>query len=214
MEGQFLFLASIPFLINHRLQIKTMPIIKRYPNRKLYDTSAKKYITLGEISLLIHQGEDIQVIDNQSGEDITALTLSQIILEQEKKHTGLLSRSVLTSLIRSGGDRISAFQKSLVSQMNVSKIVDDEIKHRIGLLMNSQYLTAEEGAELIEKLIQIGEMESGYKTDPLQDTLITEEQFESFIKKQGYPTKDDMQQLSDQLDELSDKLEKISSFSS
>ena len=191
-----------------------MPIIKRYQNRKLYDTSAKKYITLAEISLLIHQGEDIQVIDNKSGEDITALTLSQIIMEQEKKHTGLLPRSVLTSLIRSGGDRISSLQKSLVSQMNVSKLVDDEIKNRIELLISSNYLTEEEGAELLDKFLQIGAMEKGYKTDRLQDTLFSEEQLETFIKKQGYPTNEDMQQLSNQLDELSNKLEKISNLSS
>ena len=72
-----------------------MHIIKRYQNRKLYDTNTKKYITLAEISVLIIKGEDIQVLDNESGEDITAITLSQIILEQEKKHSGLLPGSVL-----------------------------------------------------------------------------------------------------------------------
>jgi polyhydroxyalkanoate synthesis repressor PhaR len=190
-----------------------MPIIKRYPNRKLYDTSAKKYITLEEISLLIQQGEDIRVIDNKTSEDITALTLSQIILEQEKKHAGILPRSVLTSLIRSGGDRISALQKSLVSQLNVSKVVNDEIRHRVELLIKSNYLTEEEGIELIAELVQIGETETRYKADRLQDTLAVEEQFESFINAQGYPTKDDLQQLSNQLDELSTKLEKIGSAS-
>jgi len=191
-----------------------MPIIKRYPNRKLYDTSAKKYITLEEISLLIHQGEDVQVIDNKTSEDITALTLSQIILEQEKKHAGILPRSVLTSLIRSGGNRISALQKSLVPQLNVNKVVDDGIRHRIELLMSMGDLNEEEGTELIEKLLQIGETENVFKTDFLQDTLIPEEQFEAYIKKQGYPEKGDLQQLSDQLDELSRKLEKITSLSS
>jgi polyhydroxyalkanoate synthesis repressor PhaR len=191
-----------------------MPIIKRYPNRKLYDTSAKNYITLEEISKLIHQGEDIQVIDNKTGEDITALTLSQIILEQEKKHAGLLPRSVLTNLIRSGGDRISALQKSLVSQLDINKVVDDEISHRIESLISSGDLTEDEGIELIGKLLRTKETENEYKIDHLQNTPVIEGQFESFIKKRGYPTKDDMQQLSDQLDELSRRLEKISNLTS
>ncbi|MCK5314811.1 MAG: polyhydroxyalkanoate synthesis regulator DNA-binding domain-containing protein, partial [Anaerolineales bacterium] len=70
--------------------------IKRYPNRKLYDTEAKQYITLDEIADLIRQGQEIRVTDNVTGEDLTAVTLSQIIFEQEKKQSGFLPRSVLT----------------------------------------------------------------------------------------------------------------------
>ena len=62
-----------------------MPVVKRYPNRKLYDTQAKRYVTLNSIAELIRLGEDIQVIDYTTGEDITALTLTQIIFEQEKE---------------------------------------------------------------------------------------------------------------------------------
>jgi polyhydroxyalkanoate synthesis repressor PhaR len=57
-----------------------MPLIKRYPNRKLYDTEAKSYITLEGVAALIRNGEDVQVIDHESGEDLTTLTLTQIIL--------------------------------------------------------------------------------------------------------------------------------------
>ena len=53
-----------------------MPLIKRYPNRKLYDTEAKQYVTLEQIAELIRSGKDVQVIDHESGEDLTALTLS------------------------------------------------------------------------------------------------------------------------------------------
>ena len=67
-----------------------MRIIKRYSNRKLYDTAAKEYITLEAIADLIRAGEEIQVVDNVTEEDLTALTLSQIILEQEKKKKGFV----------------------------------------------------------------------------------------------------------------------------
>ena len=53
-----------------------MPTIKRYPNRKLYDTEAKRYVTLDSIALMIQHGRDVQVIDHETGEDLTNLTLS------------------------------------------------------------------------------------------------------------------------------------------
>ena len=64
---------------------KKTRIVKRYQNRKLYDTSASRYVTLDDIATLIREGEDVQVIDNQNQEDLTSVTLTQIIFEQEKK---------------------------------------------------------------------------------------------------------------------------------
>ena len=91
-----------------------MPIIKRYPNRKLYDTEAKRYVTLENITVMIQNGQDVQVIDYETGEDLTNLTLSQIIFEQEKKGSGFLSRSLLTNLIRAGGDTLEQVRRTLL----------------------------------------------------------------------------------------------------
>lgn len=88
-----------------------MTIIKRYSNRKLYNTAQKKYITLDELAILIRTGEEIQVIDNQSGEDLTSLTLTQIILESEKKHQGSLSNSILTDIIKRGSDELKTLSE-------------------------------------------------------------------------------------------------------
>ncbi len=91
-----------------------MPTIKRYPNRKLYDTEAKRYVTLEQITLMTRNGEDVQVVDYESGDDLTTLTLTQIILEQEKKSAdGFLPRSLLTSLIRTGGGTVEQLLRSV-----------------------------------------------------------------------------------------------------
>ena len=90
-------------------------MIKRYPNRKLYDTEAKRYVTLEQITQMIEAGHEVQVIDNESGEDLTNLTLSQIIFEREKKGSGLLSRTLLTNLIRAGSDTLEQVRKVLLS---------------------------------------------------------------------------------------------------
>ena len=91
-----------------------MPIIKRYPNRKLYDTEAKRYVTLDSITQMIHEGQEVQVVDHETGEDLTNLTLSQIIFEQEKKGSGLLPRALLTNLVRAGGDTIEQVRRALL----------------------------------------------------------------------------------------------------
>ena len=60
----------------------TTRIIKRYANRKLYDTQESRYVTLDQISHMIRAGEDVQVLDNNSKEDLTSVTLAQIIFEE------------------------------------------------------------------------------------------------------------------------------------
>jgi len=77
-------------------------VIKRYSNRKLYDTSTRCYIALDEIAKRIRQGNTVQIIDNVTEEDITNLTLMQVILSQEKKQAGFLPRSILLGLIQAG----------------------------------------------------------------------------------------------------------------
>ncbi len=62
-----------------------MRLIKRYANRKLYDTSLSRYIKLEEIAEMIKSGEEIQIIDNKTKEDLTAVTMAQILVEEEKR---------------------------------------------------------------------------------------------------------------------------------
>ena len=60
-------------------------LIKRYGNRKMYDTQASRYVTLDGVAELVRGGDDLRIIDNDSGEDLTAVTFAQIIFEEEKK---------------------------------------------------------------------------------------------------------------------------------
>lgn len=89
--------------------------IKRYPNRKLYDTVAKRYITLGEIRELVCSGKDIAVTDRNSGEDITASVLTQVIMEQGRLGESALPHSVLVGLIRARTETLEMLNKFLPS---------------------------------------------------------------------------------------------------
>lgn len=131
-----------------------MLTIKRYPNRKLYDTVARKYIRLDEIAEIIRNGEEIEVIDNDSGEDLTAVVLTQIIYEQEKKSSGFLPRSVLQSLVQSGGNTLNSLRSSLSYPLNLMGHVDDEIRRRVDLLVKEGELALEDGQQMVYKLIE------------------------------------------------------------
>jgi len=81
-------------------------IVKRYANRKLYDTQRSRYVTLEQIADMIRSGEDVKIVDNNSKEDLTAITLTQIIFEEEKKQS-FLPLSALRNIIQSGANNIS-----------------------------------------------------------------------------------------------------------
>ncbi len=87
-------------------------LIKRYGNRKLYDTLDSRYITLDEIARLVREGSDVRVVDNENGDDLTAVTLAQIILEEEKRsnvqnHSSVLSIGLLRELVQGGEETIA-----------------------------------------------------------------------------------------------------------
>jgi len=81
-------------------------VIKRYANRKLYDTQRSRYVTLDQIADMIRDGEDVKIVDNNSKEDLTTVTLAQIIFEEEKKQKSFLPLNAMRNIIQSGGERI------------------------------------------------------------------------------------------------------------
>ena len=84
-------------------------IIKKYPNRRLYDTSTSTYITLVEVKQLVIGGESVQVRDAKTGEDITRAILLQIILEEEAGGAPMFSEVALANIIRFYGHAMQGF---------------------------------------------------------------------------------------------------------
>lgn len=129
-------------------------IIKRYQNRKLYDTSSSRYVTLDDIAILIRQGEDVQIIDNQSRDDLTSVTLTQIIFEQEKKKKSLLPLNTLRNIIQSGGEKIVDFvQSSIESGVSSISHAREEAERYIEKIIKKGDLSLEEGRHLIKEFI-------------------------------------------------------------
>ena len=180
-----------------------MLVIKRYPNRKLYDTDAKQYITLEGIADLIRSGVEVQVIDNASGEDLTAVTLSQIIFEQEKRQGGFLSMNLLTNLIQAGGDRLSSIQRSLPSPKSIIHLVDEEIKQRVNALVAQGELLEGEAQLWLDKLV----FSAGRQVNTR--SALEDQQIERLIRQYDLPNKSEVDNIASQLEILSEKLDAL-----
>lgn len=93
--------------------------IKRYQNRKLYDTYQSCYVTLEEIAQIMRDGNEIKVIDNKNKTDITYMTQIQLLFDQERKSLGDKNIELLKRAIRSEGGTLTSYIKSLESMLGM-----------------------------------------------------------------------------------------------
>lgn len=99
-------------------------IIKRYANRKLYDTEHSRYVTLDQISEMIRNGDDVKIVDNKTKEDLTTVTLAQIIFEEEKKQRSFLPLGAMRNIIQSGGEWFAEAQRRVQSILPGKRAAD------------------------------------------------------------------------------------------
>lgn len=178
-------------------------LIKRYRNRKLYNTQTKRYITLEEIEGLIKHQADIKIIDNTSGRDITAATLSQIIFAFEKNYSSFLPINLLVSLVQSGGSRIEEIRRKIFDSLNLSHHYDVEIERRVNILVERGDLDQEEGIRLLNLLLNVG-----VGPDELIEGL--ENRIISFFQQQQIPSKKDIEALMQRLESLAERVDALS----
>lgn len=118
--------------------IKQTKVIKRYANRKLYDTERSCYVTLEEISQMIKEGDDVKVVDNKTKDDLTAVTLAQIIVEEEKK-VQKMPLKLLRSIIQSGNELPD--WKGAIGDFYADRVADpvkrlrDDVERRVDSLL-------------------------------------------------------------------------------
>jgi polyhydroxyalkanoate synthesis repressor PhaR len=115
--------------------------IKRYANRKLYDTEESRYVSLHDVLKLIRAGEDVEVTDSRTGEDLTSVTLAQAMTEEEKSEGSALPLDILKELIKRGSE-------SLNEIVRVSKLVGK----------GAVQMAEESTSKYYEKLIDQGEI--------------------------------------------------------
>jgi polyhydroxyalkanoate synthesis repressor PhaR len=102
-------------------------IIKKYPNRRLYDTDTSTYITLSEVKQLVMKSQPFDVLDAKTGENLTRSILLQIILEEESNGTPMFTAPVLENLIRFYGHAMQGFLGGYLEK-NIQTLMDTQIR--------------------------------------------------------------------------------------
>jgi len=109
------------------VQVGSQRIIKKYPNRRLYDTNTSSYITLAEVKQLVMDSEPVVIRDAKTNEDLTRSILLQIILEEEAGGAPMFSEAMLANIIRFYGHAMQGFMGSYIEK-NVQMFTDFQSK--------------------------------------------------------------------------------------
>lgn len=112
-------------------------LIKKYPNRRLYDTKTSSYITLADVKQMVLRQEEFQVVDARTGEDLTRQILLQIILEEEQAGKPLFSSDLLSQLIRCYGDAMQGFlgtylERNIRAFQDIQKSLQEQSQRMMG----------------------------------------------------------------------------------
>lgn len=127
----------------------TKRIIRKYPNRRLYDTAVSKYVALDDIRRLVLDGVPLSVVDAKTGEDITRSILLQIIVEQEDKGQPILTTELMEKIIRFYGDALQALMATYLER-SVDSFIDQQTtlnKHVADLMEQTPISVLTEMAE-------------------------------------------------------------------
>jgi len=127
-------------------------VIKRYENRKLYDATARRYVTLEELGAQVAAGQEVQVLDQKSGQDLTTLTLAQVMLEGIKQSTAKIPRQVLARVIRLGSG--PAAGGDWAGPQEAAARAREEAERIVGRLLTRGRLTLEEALALRQEITQ------------------------------------------------------------
>jgi polyhydroxyalkanoate synthesis repressor PhaR len=112
-------------------------LIKKYPNRRLYDTKTSSYITLADVKQMVLKQEEFQVIDAKSGDDLTRQILLQIILEEESGGVPMFTSDLLSQMIRSYGNAMqgmmgSYLERNLRAFQDIQKALQEQSQRMYG----------------------------------------------------------------------------------
>ena len=115
--------------------------IKKYPNRRLYNTETSTYITIKDVAELIKSGHQVQVTDVTTGEDMTAMVLTQIVMDKAKQNEGLLPVSLLHLVIQYGESHLHEFfekylEKTMENYLIYRKTMDDQVNAYLDMGMD------------------------------------------------------------------------------
>jgi polyhydroxyalkanoate synthesis repressor PhaR len=178
--------------------------IKRYANRKLYDTTDKRYVTLDQISKLIKKGKKISVVDNKTDRDITSATISQCLARNKKKKSNEAESNVLIQLLRKGPGTLVDYGRKYVSLWERAlTMADEEIDKMVDRLVKDKELSRSEGSRIKKDIAGRTNNLKSWIGDKI-DQRITE-----ILGIMNLVTKEQMNQLTEKIESLTIRVRKL-----
>ena len=181
-----------------------MHTIKKYTNRKMYDTHDKRYVTMAQLSELIKQGEEVMVIDNRTGEDITTAIISQLIGRDNKEKDKAVSSQLLMQLLRKGGGTLTDYAKKYMSLwQGAFNMAEDEVSQLVNRLVKNKEISMSEAGKLKKEIMGYTSSLKSWISERIDKRV--GEGLQSMI----LATNDHLKALSDKVDVLSKKVRKL-----
>ncbi len=178
-------------------------IIKRYSNRKCYDTETSRYINIEDIEELVRDEVDIKIIDNSTKEDITAIYLSKIIMTQEKRNKDRFTPMFLTREIqRRSKPMLEKFMGTYKKGSDILFKEYEQAKELIGKLL-AEGVSEKDAKELVNNIIAMT------KSSPKEVERFIDSRIKSTMSKLGAPSEEEIDELNRKLDELQKKLNEL-----
>ena len=181
-----------------------MRLIKKYANRKLYDISGKRYLTMDRLADLIKSGEEVSVIDNETGEDITAAIVSQLLGREKFRGNKGVPSNVLMQMLRKGPGTLFGYGKKYISLwQNALLMSRDEIEKLINSLVREKEISESEGRNLKKELVS--------HTNNLKDWIMEniDQRLSEALSMMNLASKDQVKALNKRVDALDRKVEEL-----
>ncbi len=189
-----------------------MRIIKKYANRKLYDTLEKQYISMDRLSEIIKAGEEVTIIDNKTGNDITSTIVSQLIARDKKKNINEVPSKVLVELLRKGRGTLLDYAKKYSSLwQNALTMAEDEVDKFINLLIKDKEISVADAKRLKNEVMGYTTNFKGLIIESI-DQRVTEaiNMMNLASKEQVNSLAGDVKKLTTKMNALEKKIDKLS----
>lgn len=133
-----------------------MHLIKKYANRKLYDTTDKQYLTMDRLAELIKKGAEVAIVDNATGKDLTASIVTQLLAREKNEAGAAVPPSILMQMLRKGRGTLFGYGKKYVSLWQSAFMMSkDEIEKFINSLVMDKELSEAEGKNLKNEIVSV-----------------------------------------------------------
>jgi polyhydroxyalkanoate synthesis repressor PhaR len=174
-----------------------MHVIKKYANRKLYNTKDKQYLTMDSLSELIKSGEEVSILDNETGEDLTSAIVSQLLAREKGDDEKAVPSGVLIQMLRKGRGTLFGYGKKYISLwQSVFTMSRDEMEKLVNALVKDKELSEFEGKSLKKEIVSFT---SNLKTWIIENI---DHRVDEVLQMMNLVTKDQLSELIKKVDDL------------